>query len=76
MLVPRLGITTPSQGPSAREARFTCETCLGTMTIQIPWDVTMAARQKLMQDAVNEHRYLCSVGLPEDMRKYRIEYPR
>lgn len=46
------------------------------MFVPIPWNALAIERQRLMQEAVDEHRYLCLVGLPSDMRKYQIHYPR
>jgi hypothetical protein len=69
-------IRTPSQGPTAMEASFTCDSCQGTTIVKIPWDATAADRSKKMKTALDEHRRLCPVGLPEEMRTYRIYYPR
>lgn len=70
-------IRSPSQGPSkAMEAQFTCETCKGTTIVKIPWNALPIERQVRMKDALDEHRVLCPVGFPEDMRRYRINYPR
>lgn len=66
-----------AQGPSkALEARFTCHTCKKTATVRIPWGATALKRSTLMKAAVDEHRFLCTVGLPEDSRIYDINYPR
>lgn len=65
-----------SQGPRSMQARFTCESCNGNAYVSIPWDATPHDRSVLMKAAVDEHRYLCPVGLPEDARTYRIHYPR
>lgn len=66
----------PSQGPRALRARFTCDSCLGMSYVEIPWDATPLDRSTLMKAAVDEHRFICPVGLPEDARIYRIHYPR
>lgn len=69
-------VSETSQGPTSKRARFTCEACKGTAYVEIPWDATAQIRSSLMKEAVDEHRYVCPVGLPEDMRTYRIHYPR
>lgn len=70
-------IRSPSLGPSkAMEARFTCETCNRSTIVQIGWNASALARQIKMKEALDLHRLICPVGLPEDMRTYRIHYPR
>jgi threonine synthase len=75
-VLPRLDISNPSQGPRALSARFTCDRCNGTTHISIAWDATAAERSATMKAALDEHRFVCPVGLPEEMRVYKIEYPR
>lgn len=69
-------ISESSQGPTAKRARFTCDTCKGTTYIEIPFYALAWERSELMKKALDEHRFLCPVGLVEDMRTYKIEYPR
>ena len=75
-LVPRLDIRTPSQGPTAMEARFTCQTCGDSTIVKIPWNATSAQRSMKMKEALDLHRVLCPIGVPEDQRVYDIHYPR
>lgn len=70
-------IRSPSQGPSeAMEASFTCDACKGQTIVKIGWNASALARQIKMKEALDLHRLICTVGLPEDMRTYYIHYPR
>lgn len=69
-------VTESSQGPRAKRARFTCDTCKGTSYVEIPWDATALQRSTLMKAAVDEHRWICPIGLVNDYRTYQIHYPR
>lgn len=76
VIAKRFQFSEPSQGPTATKARFTCESCQGMSYVEIPWDATPVQRSLLMKDAVDAHRYICPIGMPEDSRVYRIHYPR
>jgi hypothetical protein len=70
-------IRDPSLGPSlADEARFTCDACKTSTIVRIRRDATWKGRQLRMKEALDLHRLICTVGLPEDMRTYYIHYPR
>ena len=74
--VPRLAVRESSQGPTAMEAKFTCDSCRGETIVKIRWNATAQERSSKMKEALDLHRMICPVGLPEDMRTYRIHYPR
>jgi hypothetical protein len=65
-----------SEGPSAMEARFTCDACHESTIVYIAWNATAFKRSLKMKEALDLHRKICPVGLPEDMRVYQIHYPR
>lgn len=72
----RIAISEHRHSPTtAKQARFTCDKCGGMSFVTIPWNATAMSRSKLMKAAVDEHRYICPKGLPEDMRVYTITYP-
>lgn len=72
----KLFIRESSEGPSSMEARFTCDSCKESTIVRIPWNATALKRSQMMKEALDIHRKICRVGFPEDMRTYRIHYPR
>jgi hypothetical protein len=66
-----------SQSPvEAREVRLQCPHCLGLVYVPLPWNPTAEQRQRVISEAISEHRRLCSAAPPEAERVYQITYPR
>ena len=60
----------------AKQVRLLCPHCYGALYVTVPYGVTNVERQRLIGEAVNEHRGLCDKAPPEAQRVYRIDYPR
>jgi len=58
----------------AKEIKIMCPHCSESMFVKRP--PTWVERQKLMSEAINEHRKLCAKAPPEAQRVYEITYPR
>ena len=52
-----------------------CPHCSGAVYVPLPWKVTAEQRQRLISEAVAEHRSLCPSN-PQDGTVYTINYPR
>lgn len=52
-----------------------CPHCQRAVFVPLPWNVTAEQRQKLISEAIGEHRGLCSEAA-ETGRVYAISYPR
>lgn len=72
----RIAVRESSQGPTAKEAKFYCDTCKEDTIVLIAWDATPLERMQTMKNALDAHRRICKAGVPEDMRVYTITYPR
>jgi hypothetical protein len=59
----------------AKELRLLCPHCSGAVYVPLPWNVTAVQRQRLISEAVTEHRSLCPSD-PLDGTVYSINYPR
>lgn len=53
-----------------------CPHCLSLVEVTLPHGVTVAMRQNLIAEAVNEHRATCLVAAADEGRVYQISYPR
>jgi hypothetical protein len=53
-----------------------CPNCHGQVFVPLPWNVTSEQRQRVISEAITEHRRLCSAAPPEAGRVYAITYPR
>lgn len=52
-----------------------CPHCSGAVYVPLPWNVTGEQRQRLVSEAVGEHRNLCP-SEPSSGTVYSINYPR
>jgi hypothetical protein len=58
------------------EIRCTCERCLTEIIVSLPSYFDEATRRETIHRYLEAHRYVCPIGLPEEARTYRIDYPR
>lgn len=74
---PRIAVTeTRKPAMVSREIAMECDLCHKKCFGVIPYDPTPQQRLQVMRDAMNEHRRVCAVGVPEQQRVYSIWYPR
>jgi hypothetical protein len=59
----------------AKELRLMCPHCSGAVYVPLPTNVTAEQRQRLISEAVGEHRSLCP-SEPSSGIVYSISYPR
>jgi len=65
------------EGPStAKEVAMKCPDCHKLAIVVFPYKPTMEERHKVMKEALDEHRKICTAAPPEKERIYQIWYPR
>jgi len=70
-------ITEDRQKPwAAKEIMLKCPRCTGIVTVPMPYKPTAEVRQRLMSQAIDEHRRVCVAADSADGRVYSIHYPR
>lgn len=60
----------------AKEAAFKCPDCHKLAVVVFPYKPTSNERMKVIKEALDEHRKICSAAPPEIERVYTIWYPR
>lgn len=60
----------------AKQIRLQCPHCYGQVFVVLPYKPTSTKRTELIQEAINEHRRVCTVADVMDGFVYTIEYPR
>jgi hypothetical protein len=75
---PRMSFHQSKASPQkAKGASLKCEGCNKTINVLFPYGCGHWDRQKVIRDAVDEHRRIgCTAGVVEDGRKFNIWYPR
>lgn len=64
------------QAARSKEIRLLCPHCHSAVFVSLNWPYDGIERQRMISEAINEHRRLCSGAPPEAQRVYRIDYPR
>ena len=60
----------------AKQVRLLCPHCQGQVFVTMPHKPPQLKRQKLIREAIDEHRRVCTVAEITDGFVYSIEYPR
>jgi len=60
----------------AKGVTLRCDACEKTFGVVFPYQHTVEIRQRLIREASDEHRRVCTKGDAEQRRAYNIWYPR
>ena len=60
----------------AKQIRLLCPHCSKPVYASFEYPFTAERRQRVIKEAIDEHRKLCPKAPPEAQRVYRIDYPR